>query len=421
MSLHITLSSSKPSSQSPNEEQDLPQELVDIIFDHLRDDKVSLRTCSTVCRAWLPPARCRLFRSIDIRCSLLRNTKKYHRLLTSLEESPELAFYIQDLRVDHMLWCIGSQEAESLLGAIFDKMIEIRSLTLQGVYIPALPVHLRESLCSLFALTTLRKLTLIEFNVQSFAELVTLLTTCNDLNCLVLHQIRWEDRGVIENSRGLVRPSVSGPKQVAPPAPPPDTHCFFPRELKLGGVNYRNSRILLNFLGESVEDFELDDIFGHHRFEGRCSIFLIATCSNVETDTPVDKAADFIALGSMTSLRTLRLNPRQSMMSNPGSWVVSLLSSLKASNCLENLFIRSKESHMKSMPGELDWEWYRVVDETLSCSAFPKLRTVDVNVTSIGPKEGPETRNLNSFFPQLGIRGILRARFEYNLAQVTPV
>ncbi|ESK88748.1 hypothetical protein Moror_1265 [Moniliophthora roreri MCA 2997] len=44
----------------------LPQELVDQIIDHLHNDVQSLRSCSTVCRAWLPSSRLHLFSKIRL-------------------------------------------------------------------------------------------------------------------------------------------------------------------------------------------------------------------------------------------------------------------------------------------------------------------------------------------------------------------
>lgn len=269
-------SSSNRALPSPNGEHAFPQELIDIIIDYLHDEKPSLHACSAVCHSWLPSARYHLFYAIDITCSLLCNTERYHRLLASLEESPQLASYIQDLKVGYTSWCIGSEGAENLLSTIFNKLKNVRTLTLQRVYIPALPAHLKESLYALFALSTLRRLSLADFNVQTFSELTTLLTTCSRLTCLILFQIRWEDRGGIESLGGLVRPSVLDSRRISQMTTPElshNTHCFSPRELKLRGVSYRNSRSLLNFLGSSVEDFELDDIFEHHRFEGQCPAF----------------------------------------------------------------------------------------------------------------------------------------------------
>lgn len=263
----------------PKAQHAFPQELVDNIIDHLHAEKQSLHACSTVCHSWLPSTRYHIFYSIEITCALLRSQGKFHRLLTCLEDSPHLASYVQNLKVDHTSWCIGSEAAENLLSFICAKLKHVKTLTLQRVYIPALPDHLKNSLCALLALSTLRRLSLAEFNVQTFWDLTALLNTCSRLTFLALFRIRWEDSSRIE--RRPAGDSMVGSlskHQISTPGLDlsilSHTHHFSPRELKLGGVSYRSSRSLLNFLGQSVEDFELDDIFEHHRFEGQYIPFL---------------------------------------------------------------------------------------------------------------------------------------------------
>ncbi|KAF8055243.1 hypothetical protein FPV67DRAFT_872953 [Lyophyllum atratum] len=44
----------------------LPQELVDVIIDHLRDDRTALATCSVMCKAWLSRSRSHLMADFSI-------------------------------------------------------------------------------------------------------------------------------------------------------------------------------------------------------------------------------------------------------------------------------------------------------------------------------------------------------------------
>ena len=46
--------------------QTLPEELLDLIFGCMHDDKVSLSHCSRVCRTWLSPSSRYLFRELDV-------------------------------------------------------------------------------------------------------------------------------------------------------------------------------------------------------------------------------------------------------------------------------------------------------------------------------------------------------------------
>ncbi|KAJ7906288.1 hypothetical protein B0H13DRAFT_716833 [Mycena leptocephala] len=57
---------------------EFPQELIDEILDHLADDFRSLKTCSLVCRAWVPRSRSYLFET----CTLVpNNVLFFHELL----------------------------------------------------------------------------------------------------------------------------------------------------------------------------------------------------------------------------------------------------------------------------------------------------------------------------------------------------
>ncbi|KDQ06699.1 hypothetical protein BOTBODRAFT_192913 [Botryobasidium botryosum FD-172 SS1] len=45
---------------------ELPSELIDLIIDHLHDEKPTLKICALVCRDWVAPSRFHLFRSIRL-------------------------------------------------------------------------------------------------------------------------------------------------------------------------------------------------------------------------------------------------------------------------------------------------------------------------------------------------------------------
>ena len=44
----------------------LPPELIEMVMDHLHSDKDTLAACSVVCKAWIHPARSRLFAEISL-------------------------------------------------------------------------------------------------------------------------------------------------------------------------------------------------------------------------------------------------------------------------------------------------------------------------------------------------------------------
>ena len=50
--------------------QTLPEELLELVFDDLHDDKASLSRCSCVCRAWLSQSSRFLFRDLKLQPQL---------------------------------------------------------------------------------------------------------------------------------------------------------------------------------------------------------------------------------------------------------------------------------------------------------------------------------------------------------------
>ncbi|KAF7365543.1 hypothetical protein MVEN_00427600 [Mycena venus] len=58
----------------------LPQELIEVIIDHLADDSTSLKACSLVCRAWVCRSRRHLYKHITL---LVRNILALRELLQS--------------------------------------------------------------------------------------------------------------------------------------------------------------------------------------------------------------------------------------------------------------------------------------------------------------------------------------------------
>ncbi|KAK0455777.1 uncharacterized protein EV420DRAFT_1481218 [Desarmillaria tabescens] len=70
----------------------LPQELIDCIIDILCSDIPALRSCSLVCRSFLPRAREHLFREVDIETSHLRQS--FHDLCVA---SPDIPHVVESL------------------------------------------------------------------------------------------------------------------------------------------------------------------------------------------------------------------------------------------------------------------------------------------------------------------------------------
>jgi hypothetical protein len=76
----------------------LPPELIDLVIDHLRDtdnNVVDLRACALVCKAWVVPARSRLFREVRI-------SPFYGTQFQAIQETPALAAYVRVFHARHL-------------------------------------------------------------------------------------------------------------------------------------------------------------------------------------------------------------------------------------------------------------------------------------------------------------------------------
>jgi hypothetical protein len=74
---------------------ELPQELIDIIIDHLFDDSPSLKACSLACTSFLGSSRLHLFRSVTI-----STKERVDRLLDIVHGSPTFPNNIRSLAIE---------------------------------------------------------------------------------------------------------------------------------------------------------------------------------------------------------------------------------------------------------------------------------------------------------------------------------
>ena len=130
----------------------LPTDIIYTVFDHLRDDKKSLATCSLVCKAWEPPTRSRLLRSV--KCfDLARSFMKFHGFVTT---KPHLASYILELTLigyanfapfgSRFDVVYGSSLSVALLARMLVHLPRLRrlylvDLTYEGVVVPLPPAQ----------------------------------------------------------------------------------------------------------------------------------------------------------------------------------------------------------------------------------------------------------------------------------------
>jgi hypothetical protein len=72
----------------------LPQEIIHLILDVLREEVETLECCALVCRAWLRPSRAHLFRNLHI-----HEESQYNRLIALFDSCPELQTTVRNIDV----------------------------------------------------------------------------------------------------------------------------------------------------------------------------------------------------------------------------------------------------------------------------------------------------------------------------------
>ncbi len=107
----------------------LPQELVDHIIDHLHDDKHSLTSLSIVSKSWLPPCRLHLFNSI---CIKRKWSEPFEDFADFVDSTPGVCTYVKNLR-------LKGQFRTTVLLRILTCLSQLRSLKLQGEFLQVEP------------------------------------------------------------------------------------------------------------------------------------------------------------------------------------------------------------------------------------------------------------------------------------------
>lgn len=155
--------------------RNLPQELTDIIIGNLHGDRRTLRTCSLVCRSWLPTSYQHLFRRVELwppNSYYARSIRKAfphcQRLYSILLNSPHVANYIQELKVyegqivNHEHW-IGTDQT---LPLVLRSLTNLKRIEFTRLLWNDLPLDLRRSICGVLELPSL---TVIEIEDSRFA------------------------------------------------------------------------------------------------------------------------------------------------------------------------------------------------------------------------------------------------------------
>jgi hypothetical protein len=176
----------------------LPQELMDIIFESTEDGKWTLRSCSLVCSSWLHSSRRHLFRRIVLLPPSRRHydsgsrpTSDGQRLHNLLNMSPHIATYIRELKLYEgwsmrgRAWVGSDQSLPLVLGMLKGlKRIELRRLRWNN-----LPLALRHSIRNILELPTLQFLEMELSDFASIDDFSSLLSHAKGLTGLSLAEI----------------------------------------------------------------------------------------------------------------------------------------------------------------------------------------------------------------------------------------
>ena len=116
---------------------ELPGEVIDKILDHLHGDTVTLKTCTLVCRAWIPTCRYHLFTAIS--CHPAIPGEGITELLEWALASPDVVPYVEWLYVSVEPPPLGEEQGPTFDVAVedlvptFASFPNIRSIVLMGI------------------------------------------------------------------------------------------------------------------------------------------------------------------------------------------------------------------------------------------------------------------------------------------------
>ncbi|KAF8481454.1 hypothetical protein JB92DRAFT_3037946 [Gautieria morchelliformis] len=141
----------------------LALELIDEIIGHIDEKhgfrRFDLRTCSLVCRFWVPSSQRRLFHRIEFKDPLLQDRElraQIQRLDEVILNSPHLANYIRELWLPNMSnvppFIYAKPGLDEPLSLLLRKLTHVQKLDIVGLAWNDLPRDLRQSLCQVLQL-----------------------------------------------------------------------------------------------------------------------------------------------------------------------------------------------------------------------------------------------------------------------------
>ncbi|KAF8522910.1 hypothetical protein BU17DRAFT_86467 [Hysterangium stoloniferum] len=186
----------------------LPVELVDQIIDHLHSDIHALRSCSLVCRGWVPSARYHLFNEVK-----LSNTTS-SAFVNLLRRSPHISPLVQILNItqDGMLAYSVPVYLNGVLPVLAKSLTHLRTLRLSNLDFSCLRSAAQDALLHQFS--TIQSLSLKSVTFSRFHDFAVFIVAHPQLQHLHLHHVWWASKDVFENDHADLVLQPSYPSQL---------------------------------------------------------------------------------------------------------------------------------------------------------------------------------------------------------------
>lgn len=197
---------------------ELPSEIIDLIIDHLHDDKRSLRACSQICRQWRPACQYHLFSRIEITPQNIALLLKILKFQTPPPPPSSVAQAVHHVGIG--VNNTGVQELVRGSLPIIFRFPNLRSLSLK--WIVSLEPHVED----LSALSNLQHVELDRVHFPDLNRFLRLIYSITQLRSLSIpHAIYFTNRYSIH------------PETMARYSHPPGQPFFSFRDLALSRIN----------------------------------------------------------------------------------------------------------------------------------------------------------------------------------------
>lgn len=365
----------------------VPYELVDYIIDHLHNDISSLENCALVCRSWLPSSRFHMFRRIEVDISndyAIENTR-YHRICQSLESSPDLGRYVEELVLTRQGggWLVEGCEQAGFPACAFPNM---RSFTLifdQWKGVPSTFIGSVQNL--LQSSPSLGQIHIEGGQFPTFSDILPFISSPLGLRHVKLSSVKFGNADVsYEDNNGQIQletlylaiPKIAFLSEwLANPRCSVGITCLRSLHI-LETMEFLEAGRLVEGASTSLEHLELR---GPYPLNG------------------IDDSVGAINLCNAPNLRSLRLSDvTRSETFSPVRWIRSLFSDITSSVPLESIEIEVSGG----MHEGLDWLDWKDLDVLFSRSEFGELKKV-VIVLHVDKKLGEPRKELKKLWDQM--------------------